>query len=126
MTPEFIDNRRGNTLDKALLSHLGTHREAGMVVPELCIATAYFNPQGLQLIAAEVDHVGHLRLMLGAEPRPEAEMRPREPNDPPEPAYTQKQVKQGLESLEKVLPAIGTCWRFHPKPAVPFKTWCGF
>lgn len=68
MTPEFIDNRNGNTLDKALIDHLAIHRTAGFAVPEICAATAYFNPQGLQLIAAEIQHVGCMRLLLGAEP----------------------------------------------------------
>jgi hypothetical protein len=114
MTPEFIDNRKGNTLDKAIVDHLATHRIAGLSVPELCVATAYFNPQGLQLIAAEIDHVGHVRLLLGAEPRPEAEAKPREPGDPPEPQFTRQQVKQGLENLEKGLARDRNLLAFTP------------
>ena len=70
---------------------------------ELCISSAYFNPQGLELLSKETKHLARIRLLLGAEPTPETLLRRRTPFDPPEPEYTNKQVHTALEKLEKSL-----------------------
>jgi len=103
MKPIFIDNRDGNTLEKAIIGRLEALRNAGLTPEELCISSAYFNPQGLELLSKETKHLSRIRLLLGAEPTPEALLRRRTPFDPPEPVYTNKQVHTALEKLERSL-----------------------
>jgi len=74
--PVFVDNRDGNTLARAITTHLAAPRQEGRTPAELCVASCYFNPQGLELIAGEARHVPRIRLLLGADPTPEA-LRPR-------------------------------------------------
>lgn len=88
LEPVFVHNRDGNTLARAITTHLATLRRDGQTSAELCVASCYFNPQGLDLIASEALHVPHIRLLLGAERTPEA-LRPRRtPYDPTEPEFT--------------------------------------
>jgi len=103
MRPVFIDNRDGNTLQKAITAHLHSLRKAGATPEELCISTAYFNPQGLELLAGEAEHIGRIRLLLGVEPTPETLTRRRNPDDPPEPKFTRVWISNELEKLEKGL-----------------------
>jgi hypothetical protein len=70
--PLLIDNRDGNTLARAITAHLAVLRGEGRTPAERCVASCYFNPQGLELIASEARHVPHIRLLLGADPTPEA------------------------------------------------------
>lgn len=98
--PLFIDNRDGNTLDRALAQHLQALRREMALPWELCIATAFFNVPGFDLLADELAHVGHVWLLLGAEPTPEAARPPRQPGDPPEPAFTRKLVGDALKTLD--------------------------
>ena len=80
--PLFVDNRDGNTTARAIRAHLGALRSEDRTSAELCIASCSFNPQGLELIAEEARHVPRIRLLLGADPTPEA-LRPRRmPPDP--------------------------------------------
>jgi hypothetical protein len=44
--PLFIDNRDGNTLARAITSHLAVLRREGRMPAEPCVASCYFNPQG--------------------------------------------------------------------------------
>ncbi len=99
--PIFIDNRDGNTLDRALRLHLRVLREEGALAWELNIASAYFNVQGFNLIADEIEHVGHVRLLLGAEPLPESSRPLRRPGDPAEPQFTRRQVAAALKNLDE-------------------------
>ena len=71
MKAVFVDNRDGNTLARAITTHLAALRSEGQSPAELCVATCYFNPQGLELLAHEVQHVPRIRLLLGADPTPE-------------------------------------------------------
>jgi len=103
MRPVFIDNRDGNTLQKAITAHLHSLRKAGATPEELCISTAYFNPQGLELLAGEAEHIGRIRLLLGVEPTRETLTRRRNPDDPPEPKFTRVWISNELEKLEKGL-----------------------
>lgn len=45
--PVFVDNRDGNTLARAITTHLAALRHSGRTPAELCVASCYFNPQGL-------------------------------------------------------------------------------
>ena len=96
-SPQFIDNRDGNTFAKAIGGHLKALRKAGESPEELCIATGYFNAAGWMKVAAEAERLDKVRLLIGAEPRPSTEMGPRQPGDPREPARTEKQVKDTLD-----------------------------
>ncbi|MDI7267000.1 MAG: helicase-related protein [Myxococcota bacterium] len=98
--PVFVDNRDGNTLARAIATHLAALRSDGRTPSELCVASCYFNPQGLELIAGEARHVPRLRLLLGADPTPEALLPRRTPYDPTEPEFTRRRVGQGLAHLE--------------------------
>ena len=111
--PVFVDNRDGNTLARALTSHLGRLRGLGHSPSDLSVASAYFNPQGLQLIAREVGHIERIRLLLGVEPAPEAVRVHRGPFDPPEPEFTRKRVRGDLEKQERGLR--------HDRDLLPFQ-----
>jgi len=101
--PLFIDNREGNTLARAISGHLAALRSEGKTPAELCVASCYFNPQGLDLIANEIGHVPRIRLLLGADPTPEASLPLRAPSDPTEPEFTRRRVRKGLAELEQGL-----------------------
>ncbi|MCC6643085.1 MAG: helicase [Deltaproteobacteria bacterium] len=103
MRPLFVDNRDGNTLARSLLDWLKSLRDEEKTPAEICIASAYFNPQGLELIYNEARHVPRLRLLLGAEPTPEAQRPRRMPNEPPEPEWTSRRVHAALSGLERGL-----------------------
>jgi len=98
--PLFIDNRDGNTLDRAIADHLRTLRREMALPWEVCIATAFFNVPGFNLLADELEQVAHVRLLLGAEPRPEAVAPQRRPGDPTEPEFTRRQVTAALKDLD--------------------------
>lgn len=101
--PLFVDNRDGNTLDQAIAAHLRALRREMALPWEVCIASAFFNVPGFDLLAGELEHVSRIRLLLGAEPRPEAAQPPRQPGDLPEPRFTQQQVAAALNELDQGL-----------------------
>ncbi len=101
--PVFVDNRSGNTLARAIGTHLAALRKQGQTPEELCVASCYFNPQGLDLIAGEARNIPRIRLLLGADPTPEALLPRRTPYDPAEPGFTRRRVSQGLQQLERGL-----------------------
>ena len=101
--PVFVDNRDGNTLAQALTGHLRHLRSQGQTPALLSIASAYFNPPGLQLIAGEVRHVEKIQLLLGVEPEPEAIQARRGPFDPDEPEFTRRRVRADLGRQEQGL-----------------------
>ena len=112
-TPEFIDNRDGNTLARALAAVFGAPgygpgaAEEGAAAPpaEVCIASAFFSPAGFAHIADELGLVPRTRLMIGAEPPPEAARPRRRPDDPPEPEFTRRRLREGLHQLDEGLRA---------------------
>ena len=110
--PVFVDNRDGNTLGRAISRHIAQLRTAGRVPTELSVASAYFNPQGLQLIASEARHIAKIRLLLGVEPEPESIRARRGPFDPTEPEFTLRRVRENLVRLEKGLR--------HDRDVLPF------
>ena len=72
LTPDFIDNRNGNTLAKALGEALGVPTTPGVrertdTPDEVRIATAYFSPTGFARIADHLEPVPAVRLLLGAD-----------------------------------------------------------
>jgi len=74
--PSFATNRPGEMVADAVNAHLAYLRERWVEPPEVAIATAYFNPGGFGLLAAELEHTRTVRLLLGAEPeRPERQLR---------------------------------------------------
>jgi hypothetical protein len=100
-----VDNRDGNTLARALCQHLtALHQEHGAALA-VDIATAYFNLAGYNLLAGELERTQKVRLLLGAEPRPEAELPQRQPGDPTEPRFTEQQVAAAIAKLEEALRA---------------------
>jgi hypothetical protein len=115
VNPYFVDNRDGNTLARAIRDQLQELRAAGWLPGELCIATAYFNPEGWKLLAEELRRLPAMRLLLGADPAPEAQQARRQPADPHEPEYTREKVRSSLEKLETGLRRDRTLIPFDPK-----------
>jgi len=101
--PLFVDNRDGNTMARALKDHLAALGGEQALPFGLDIATAFFNVAGFNQLVEGLEHVGGVRLLLGAEPLPEAQRPPRQPGDPPEPAFTQKLIGDALEKQEQGL-----------------------
>lgn len=68
--PTFATNRpsTGETVARALNILLKGMRENMAISPPVSIATAFFNSGGFNLIADELEQVGPVRLLLGAEP----------------------------------------------------------
>ena len=71
--PTFATNRpsTGETVADALNALLHGMRTHLAVAPPVAIATAFFNPGGFRLLADELEQVGPVRLLLGAEPDPD-------------------------------------------------------
>ena len=66
--PDFIDNRDGNTLARALRAMLGDGAAEEPSTPDLVrIATAFFTPAGFASIADHLRPVSEVRLLLGAD-----------------------------------------------------------
>lgn len=101
--PLFVDNRNGNTLASALAGHLRALRQENTMLWEVCIASAFFNVPGFALIADELERVGTVRLLLGADPRPEAIWPERQPGDPPQAEFVRRMVEAALTDLESGL-----------------------
>jgi phosphatidylserine/phosphatidylglycerophosphate/cardiolipin synthase-like enzyme len=77
--PTFATNRpsTGETVADALNALLHGMRTHLAEAPTVAIATAFFNPGGFRLLAGELEQVGPVRLLLGAEPEPDNGARPR-------------------------------------------------
>ena len=104
--PEFIDNRGGNTLARALGTVLGVHADDGIEKdsgpPDLVrIATAFFSPAGFAGIADLLRPVPAVRLLLGAD----LAMRPpderRKLDETPE-AFERRRMAAGLRRMDAV------------------------
>jgi hypothetical protein len=120
--PEFIDNRRGNTLSAALGAYLSAHAPVGAPpqpkkdggaaeeppppgIAELSIASAYFSAFGFREILDDVGPIPRIRLLLGAEATPAMAAARRKPGDPREPGFSQELLRQALRALESGLRA---------------------
>ena len=80
--PEFVDNRNGNTLEAALCGHLRALVETLRDPLRVSVATGYFNPEAFARLADDLEGVGGVRLLLGAEPIPPPARPQRQPLDP--------------------------------------------
>lgn len=103
--PLFVANRGDNTLNASICRHLRTLRAEQAISWEVCIASAFFNVPGFDLIAGELEQVNRVRLLLGAAPQPEPSRPLRQPGDPPEPEFTRRQVETALGQLQAGLAA---------------------
>jgi superfamily II DNA or RNA helicase len=81
--PTFATNRpkMGETVAAAINALLEGTRKYLAELPDIAIATAYFNPGGFWLLADELEQVGKVRLLLGAEPVPNSSSRRRAGRD---------------------------------------------
>jgi hypothetical protein len=115
--PEFITNQDGNTLLAALAAAIPDapaapapgFAEAPAAPAEIAIATAFLSPAGFGAIADRLAQARRVRLLIGAEPEPEAlrlaRNRLRKPGDPPAAALERREVAEGLKLLEAGLRA---------------------
>ncbi len=101
--PFFVDNRNGVTLDQAIRTYLEVLQQDRDMFVSMDIATAFFNVPGFNLIANELSKLQGVRLLLGAEPWPETERPSPQPEDPPEPFFTNRLVQEGLTHLDQAL-----------------------
>jgi hypothetical protein len=106
----FVDNRNANHLAHAVRQAWQEIHQAGLAVEELCIATGFFNLGGFRLLADVLHQVPRTRLLLGVEPRPEAERPQPRPGENIEELWRrllQEQLKwqdQGLRQQRDLLP----------------------
>lgn len=66
--PEFAANLADATVADAINTHLAWLADDRKEPVDLAIATAYFNAEGFACLANELERVGKVRLLLGAEP----------------------------------------------------------
>ena len=101
MQPEILTNRPGELVGESIRGYL-EHLRSSLVEPyDLDIATAYFNLGGWQLLANELEHPGHVRILLGAEP-PDPERRVRRLEDEHDRSERQR-VHRALEGHDRDL-----------------------
>jgi hypothetical protein len=101
--PQFVDNRNGNTLAHAIDEYLDYLDDRLRNEPNLDVVTGYFNPRGYFSIADGLDHVGQVRLLIGAQPDQEGIERWRQPEEPRGEAYERKRIEEALQSLDQNL-----------------------
>lgn len=75
--PVFATNRLAPsmTVGEEINRLLRVNREALATPPSAAIATAYVNPSGFMLIADELERLPRIRILLGAEPIPDPQIR---------------------------------------------------
>ena len=95
----LVDNQGENTLARAIRHSWEKLQEQGVEVAEVDIATGYFNLAGFRLIAEVLEKAPRVRLLLGVEPRPEAERPEVEPGETPE-ELLRKLLEEQLKLLE--------------------------
>ena len=103
---DFIDNKKGNTLDKVLNEILNStcskNLSSNNLIPcyeEGKIATAYFSPGGFSKISNVLKNIKNLKLMLGTEPLSDIEKWNRKVGDS-EDKFILKKFKENLEKQE--------------------------
>lgn len=101
MKNSIVDNQDGNTMASVLKHYLQSLREESCDPKELQIASAFFNPYGFNLIAKELENIPKIKLLLGAEPEPEAIRKQRLPGDPHN--FFELQVKKNISNLDAAL-----------------------
>jgi superfamily II DNA or RNA helicase len=105
--PTFATNRprSGETVAEAinqLLHGMRTHLAA---LPHVDIATAFFNPGGFRLLADELERVGPVRLLLGAEPQPADAVRVRPLSAARGPSAGRERARRAAEEHRRDLAA---------------------
>ena len=60
--PQFVDNRDGNTLARAINEYLDYLDGRLIDEPDLDVVTGYFNPRGYFSVADGLEHVDQVRL----------------------------------------------------------------
>lgn len=101
---KLITNQQQNTLLAALrqampeapIHHRPGLAEAPATLADVSIATAFCTPQGLGEIAARLAQSPRVRLLLGAEPLPEAWRKLRQPGDAPARAFARAELAEAL------------------------------
>ena len=104
---DFIDNRDGNTLARALSVILDVSAgqgvaESGASPEEVRIATAFFSPTGFARIADSLQTVPAVRLLIGADLAFSAMKERKRLNETPE-AFEQRRLCIGLRHVEDEL-----------------------
>ena len=103
--PDFIDNRGGNTLARALDAALGGAdggAAEGAGPDAVRIATAFFNPAGFARIADRLAVAREVRLLLGADPALAAADARRRLDETPE-AFERRRMAAGLRRMDAAL-----------------------
>ena len=100
--PLFVDNRDGNSMARAIQQHLQALRQDQAMLWGVSIATAFFNVPGFSLIADELEQVGKVQLLLGAEPRPEATPEKRRLGET-DAEFIERRMATALQQLDKGL-----------------------
>ena len=95
--PEFVDNRDGNTLERALIARLEWLAANLREPTDVSIATGYFNPEGFGRIAESLEKLGKVRLLLGAEPVTPPARPVRHLQDPRGERFEAKLLRDALE-----------------------------
>lgn len=101
MRPEFATNGPGETVAAAINELLAYYLTNWKTDLQLWIASAYFNPDGFNLVADALERIPSVRLLLGAEPSG-APQAPRhlDPDRSPERAEQQR-VRDALAGHER-------------------------
>jgi hypothetical protein len=102
-SPDFVDNRAGNTLARRLSEALNALSGHLAQPPCIDIATGYFNPQGFGILAKALERVGPIRLLLGAEPHSPPSMPVRKLGEPRGQRFEAKLVRDAWEETQQSL-----------------------
>ncbi len=98
--PRFIDNREGNTLERALQSLL--HAGGADPPDAVRVATAYFNPAGFAQVARHLEDVTDVRLLLGADFAGTVQDERRRLGET-DGAFERRRMDQGLKAMNATL-----------------------
>jgi hypothetical protein len=104
----LITSQGGNTLLAALRDAIPAApapaapglADAAKTLAEISIATGFVSPAGFDSIADRLNQAASVRLLLGAEPAPEAWRRTRRPGEPPPAAFERREVAEALKLLD--------------------------
>ena len=102
--PEFIDNREGREMVAALRGHLNWLADTYKDPVSVDIATGYFHPAALALLADQLRETKGVRLLLGAEPTAPPKIPRRKPGDKRGTAYEAQRINAALKGVE-----LGLC-----------------
>lgn len=98
--PEFIDNREGREMLAALRGHLDWLADTYKEPVSVDIATGYFHPAALAMLADQLRETKGVRLLLGAEPTAPPKIPRRQPGDKRGPAYEAGRIHAALNAVD--------------------------